>query len=203
MGTGFLQVTVETGDILPIANAKVTIFNGDNTLYILETDESGVTKSVPLEAPAVQLTLDVDYNGIPYSICDVKVEAPGYTTVITHGIEILDTETSIVPIHLLPSLENGAVVEYDSPPHNLVSGAQRGQEGPAESPRVLSEVIIPEYITVHLGRPDNPNARNVRVPFKEYIKNSASHEIYSTWPAASLEANIYCIISFALNRIFT
>ena len=177
--------------------------------YELVTDENGQTKAVSLEAPAIALTLDPEYNGIPYSICDVKAEAEGFTTVIVHGVEILDTETSILPLHMTPLLETGEVNEYYTPPHNLVSNEQsRKMEGPPPIPenprqRVLSEVIIPEFITVHLGRPDNPNARNVRVPFKEYIKNSASHEIFSTWPPASLEANIYCIISFTLNRIFT
>jgi len=204
MGTGFLKVVTSTANsALPVPNAKITIFNGDNILYELVTDESGSSETVPLEAPAVELTRDPDFYGVPYSICDVKAEAEGFTTIIVHGVEILDTETSVLPIDLPPSLEEGTTIEYASPPHNLVSGEQRAQEGPTESPRVLSEVIIPEYITVHLGRPDNPNARNVRVPFIQYIKNSASHEIYSTWPAASLEANIYCIISFALNRIFT
>ncbi len=62
--------------------------------------------------------------------------------------------------------------------------------------------IIPEYITVHLGRPDS-NARNVRVPFTDYIKNVASSEIYPTWPENAIRANIYAQISFALNRIYT
>ena len=35
------------------------------------------------------------------------------------------------------------------------------------------------------------------------MKNVASSEIYPTWPAASLTANIYAIITFALNRVFT
>lgn len=61
---------------------------------------------------------------------------------------------------------------------------------------------VPEYITVHLGRPDS-NARNVTVPFNEYIKNVASSEIYPTWPENALRANIYAQISLALNRIFT
>ena len=30
--------------------------------------------------------------------------------------------------------------------------------------------VIPETVTVHLGRPDAP-ARNVTVPFADYIKN--------------------------------
>ncbi len=61
---------------------------------------------------------------------------------------------------------------------------------------------IPEYITVHLGRPSS-NARNVRVPFPDYIKNVASSEIYPTWPENAIRANIYAQISYALNRVYT
>jgi len=62
--------------------------------------------------------------------------------------------------------------------------------------------VIPETVTVHLGRPDEP-ARNVTVPFADYIKNVASSEIYPTWPESALLANIYAEISYALNRIYT
>ncbi len=62
--------------------------------------------------------------------------------------------------------------------------------------------VIPQDITVHLGVP-GAQAQNVTVNFIDYIKNVASGEIYPTWPEASLRANIYAIISFALNRIYT
>lgn len=62
--------------------------------------------------------------------------------------------------------------------------------------------IIPENITVHLGPPGS-QAQNVTVNFIDYIKNVASSEIYPTWPENALRANIYAIISFALNRIYT
>lgn len=62
--------------------------------------------------------------------------------------------------------------------------------------------VIPEYITVHLGKPSD-NVRNVQVSFRDYIKNVASSEIYPTWPESALRANIYAQISFALNRIYT
>ncbi|MBE6542517.1 MAG: spore cortex-lytic protein [Ruminococcaceae bacterium] len=62
--------------------------------------------------------------------------------------------------------------------------------------------IIPENITVHLGRP-NEAARNVTVSFADYIKNVASSEIYPTWPESAIRANILAQISFALNRIYT
>ncbi len=62
--------------------------------------------------------------------------------------------------------------------------------------------VIPQTVTVHLGPPSS-NARNVTVPFVDYIKNVASSEIYPTWPENALRANIYAIISFVLNRIYT
>lgn len=62
--------------------------------------------------------------------------------------------------------------------------------------------VIPQNITVHLGTPDSL-ARNVTVPFSDYIKNVASSEIYPTWPESALRANILAEISFALNRIYT
>ncbi len=61
---------------------------------------------------------------------------------------------------------------------------------------------IPENITIHLGDPDQP-ARNITVPFVDYIKNVASSEIYPTWPDSALRANILAQVSFALNRVYT
>ena len=61
---------------------------------------------------------------------------------------------------------------------------------------------IPESITVHLGPPDS-DARNVTVPFTDYIKNVASSEIYPTRPENALRANIIAQTTFALNRIYT
>ena len=61
--------------------------------------------------------------------------------------------------------------------------------------------IIPEEIVVHLGEPDEA-ARNITVPFPEYIKNVASGEIYPNWPIDAIKANILAQISFALNRVY-
>ena len=61
---------------------------------------------------------------------------------------------------------------------------------------------IPENITVHLGPPSS-NAANVTVSFSDYVKNVASSEIYPTWDASALRANILTIVSFALNRVYT
>ncbi len=61
--------------------------------------------------------------------------------------------------------------------------------------------VVPTNITVHLGEPDQA-AQDITIPFTDYISNVAASELYPTWPRASLEANIYAIISFALNRVY-
>ena len=61
--------------------------------------------------------------------------------------------------------------------------------------------IVPNMITVHLGKPDEA-VRNITVPFTDYISNVASSELYPTWPVSALTANIYAIISFTMNRIY-
>ena len=61
--------------------------------------------------------------------------------------------------------------------------------------------VVPNTITVHLGKPDE-NSNNVTVSFIDYISNVASSEIYPTWPVESLKANIYAIISFTMNRVY-
>ena len=67
---------------------------------------------------------------------------------------------------------------------------------------MINEPYIPRTITVHLGTPSS-NAENLTVNFPDYIKNVASSEIYPTWPESAIRANIYAIITFALNRIYT
>ena len=66
---------------------------------------------------------------------------------------------------------------------------------------VINYPTIPTEIVVHLGAPDEA-AKNISIPFIDYIKNVASSEIYPTWPDAAIEANILAQISFALNRIY-
>ena len=67
---------------------------------------------------------------------------------------------------------------------------------------MTGEPFIPEAIIVHLGRPDE-DARNVTVSFPDYVKNVASSEIFPNWPENALRANIYTIVTFALNRVYT
>ena len=61
--------------------------------------------------------------------------------------------------------------------------------------------IVPNNITIHLGAP-NENARDITVPFTDYISNVAASEIFPTWPRNAIIANVYAITSFAMNRIY-
>ena len=55
---------------------------------------------------------------------------------------------------------------------------------------VLSRVVIPQTIVVHDGVPTDSTAKNYYVPYRDYIKNVACSEIYSTWPESSITANV-------------
>ena len=64
-------------------------------------------------------------------------------------------------------------------------------------------MVVPQTIVVHDGLPSNSSAKDYYVPYRDYIKNVASSEIYATWPEATIVANVLAIMSFTLNRVYT
>ena len=121
-------------------------------------------------------------------------------------------QQTVARLSFLPVAQDGSLTPANAggetvttiPPHVLFAG--NGGSGPTPeetlSPRVLTEVVIPKQITVHLGAP-TASATNVTVGFQDYIANVASSEVYPTWPEEALRANILAQISLALNRIWT
>lgn len=210
MGIGYLKVELRTGDeAFPVGNARVLVKNESNDiLFDLMTDENGNTVKVKLEAPDKTHTLNPNDQGPYYSTYEVEVKpGNGYMGEIIHGVQIFDTETSILPVQLTPVLEDGSGGDYMEdiyipPIHGIQIPKNSASYDYQSFTRAVREVFIPEYMTVHLGKP-NSEATNVRVKFIDYIKNVASSEIFPSWPQAALEANIYAQISFALNRVFT
>lgn len=207
MASGYLQVQTRTAqNIIPLVGAQVRILDDEgNTLYRLTTDESGETQVIALETVDRSFSQDPNYAGIPYSSYGVIVDAEGFRSVSVTGIPIFDGELATLPVTMVPlqdqqtrqTAENIAI----GPPAVTMTDA-RNQEGTSEDARVLRQVAIPNPITVHLGAP-SASASNVQVSFSDYVKNVASCEIYPTWPTAALRANIYVIMTFALNRIYT
>ena len=208
MAIGYLTMQARTAhEAIPLKDVHIRILDSQgNSLYELVTDESGGTQTVPLETLDKSFSLNSSFSGQPFYSYSVLAQAPGFNTLFVTGIPIYEGETAVLPLELEPMAQmqrspdtkkifigKPAVAMQDTP----------GQEGetPSDS-RILRQVAIPNPITVHLGAPGS-YAPNVQVSFPDYVKNVASSEIYPTWPTAALTANIYAIITFALNRVFT
>lgn len=211
---GTIRISVVSAlGLLPIEGATVTIsYTGDpnSPIQTLTTDNSGNTPTIDLPAPPVELSLDSSAEAQPYSEYNIQVNAEGYEPVLVSGSEILADQLSLQPIRMNPldvTEEEKKIVII--PAHTLFG------EYPPKIPEdeikpmpdtgeiVLSRVVIPEYVIVHDGVPEDSTASNYWVRYKDYIKNVASCEIYSTWPESALYANILAIQSFTLNRVYT
>lgn len=212
---GTLQVNVfSQNNFNPITDATVTI---QNTLpqegtfsEQLNTDSSGQTETISLSTPPLEYSLTPE-SDMPYGEYSITVSAPGYETTVLTGAQILPDVKAIQNIRLvpLPGTEEALEQDIDIAPHTLYA------DYPPKIPEaeiktvadtgeiILSQVVIPEYIIVHDGLPDDNSAPNYYVPYKDYIKNVASSEVYATWPESTLYANILAIMSFTLNRVYT
>lgn len=208
MPQGFLQIiTTVANQALPLSDVAIAVYQNDDEIYSLNTDENGFVENIAIEAPDAAYSLDYNYEGTPYSVVDVRAMKNGYQTVLTNKVQIFAGQTSLLNLDMLPMEQteyDTKVIEIDD--HALLKTLKRScsvqnEEDEIEA-YVLDYPIIPKTVTVHLGRPE-ASADNVTVSFKDYVKNVASSEIYPTWPNESLRANIYCQISLVLNRIYT
>ena len=209
MGTGYLTVIANmANNSVPVVGAEVLVKdNAGNVMHRLITDESGKTQEVSLFAPDKINTFNPFYKGDYYSTYRVDIKAPGLVSEIINGVQIFDGIHSVEESDMLPITTGTPSYNIiNIPAHELsyVPGRKQSVRRPPDPPASpRRQVIIPDFITVHLGRYDNPSARNIRVPFPLYVKNVTSSEIFPTWPNASIEANIRAIINFALNRVYT
>lgn len=213
MAQGYLQVdVVSDANNFPITDANISISKSEAPEDILEelkTNSSGQTENVALEAPPVELSLQ-PIEARPYAEYTIRITAPGYEPLVITGSEILAEATSIQPARLIPlAEEQGLEEDINIPDHTLYGDfppkiAESEIKPMGESGEiVLSRVVVPQTVVVHDGVPTNASANNYYVPYRDYIKNVASSEIYATWPQASITANVLAIMSFTLNRVYT
>lgn len=211
---GTLQISVISSiGLIPIRNATVSIsYTGDpsQVLMTYTTDENGQTPFISLPAPDVEYSLEPEQIVQPYSEYNIQVTAEGYSPAFVSGTEILAGEEALQQIRMVPIESSDTPTEDVVIPVHTLFG-----EYPPKIPEdeikpmdesgeiVLSRVVIPEYIIVHDGAPNDSTAPNYYVRYKDYIKNVASCEIYATWPEAAIYANILVIQSFTLNRVYT
>ncbi|MCD8015082.1 MAG: peptidoglycan-binding protein [Lachnospiraceae bacterium] len=208
---GTLQVTALSEQNLPIRNAIVDIsFTGDPDAVVeeVQTDPNGQTEPIALAAPPVEYSLEPSERQ-PYAEYTIRITAPGFEPVTVSGTEILSGQLALQSVTLRPSDPGEAPDTIVIPEHTLYAyyppKIAEAEIKPvhASGEIVLDQVVIPEYIVVHDGTPQDSTARDYYVQYKDYIKNVASSEIYSTWPYATLAANILAIQSFTLNRVYT
>lgn len=212
LGTGQLQVNVTSEEThRPVVDATVQIsYTGepDSTLEQIQTNTSGQTEKVDLRTPPLEYSLSPG-NAQPYSEYTLNVTAPGFEPFVVSGVELLDGVTALQDIEMRP-LEPGLVSDrivigphtlYGEYPPKIAEAEIKPVNISGEI--VLSRVVVPEYVVVHDGPPNDNSAPNYYVRYRDYIKNVASSEIYATWPEDTIRANILAIMSFTLNRVYT
>lgn len=210
-GTLRVQVTGRQGNE-PIPDAKISIsYSGDpeGTIEEVNTNSSGMSEQITLDTPPLEYSMEPGENQ-PFSQYTVRVTAEGYRPFTVSGIELFAEQLAIQEIRMDRVETPGNQVDSIVIPVNTLWGdfppkiaESEIKPIPETGEIVLSRVVIPEYVVVHDGPPSDTAARDYYVRYKDYIKNVASSEIYSTWPDATLRANILAIMSFTLNRVYT
>ena len=212
--TGQLQINVTSEDnSYPISDATVSIsYTGvpDGQLESLTTNASGQTDIIDLETPPLEYSLNPTIEEMPYAEYTIQVNAPGFESVTVAGTELLPAILAIQNIQMRPLTPQTPNDEVFVIPAHTLYGTYPPKIPEAEikptnetGEIVLSRVVVPEYIIVHDGSPRDSTARDYYVKYKDYIKNVASSEIYATWAAETIRANILAIMSFTLNRVYT
>ncbi|MGL5151911.1 MAG: peptidoglycan-binding protein [Clostridium sp.] len=207
---GQLKVQCFKGnDYIPLDKCTITLKPQDGSKATkLITDELGYSPTVDLKTPPLIYTENPSDN-IPYSLYDLLIEKEGFKTVSIKGVQVFPDEVAYQRVNMMEAkLGEEEVIEIDANTLNGNFPSKIPEEvdkplPPPTSGVVLQKPVVPEYIVVHQGSPNDDSAPNYKVPYKEYLKNVASSEIYSTWPESTIRANVLCIVSFTLNRIYT
>ena len=214
---GKLRLQLFQGDsYVPITDAKVTVEQvasefTQNVKEQLVTDSSGLTEEIDLGTPPVEYSMEPSDNQ-PYSECNVKIEAEGYDPIIINGCQLYSDEEAVQECRLTPTTRKNRqaeIIQVNQPrlfgeyTKKIPEDPDKPLPPPPSGFVVLPEPVVPELVIVHDGAPTDATAPNLTIKFRDYIKNVACSEIYSTWPKETIKANVYCIISFTLNRVYT
>lgn len=209
--TGRLQVSVfDQSKATPVNQARVTVMdNQNNVINVLYTDISGQTDIIELYAPPIDYSLEPNMPK-PFSQYNITITADGFETLLIYGTQVFADILAIQQAYLIPinyeETERQITILVPTLWGDYPEKIAEDEEKPLPPQSgfvVLDNVVIPEYIVVHDGNPNDNTAPNYYIPYKDYIKNVASSEIYSTWSDAAIRANILAINSFTLNRVYT
>ncbi len=206
--SGTLEVTVQdeqTGERLADATVLMSKI-GERTGTGISNKEGNVSFSIATPTEATSQTPRSRER--PYTLVDLRIILKGYITVSVIGEQIFPNQKTqqLILLSKLDTSPGQMERVIIIPEHHLYRDPQEPvptrQAVQTAVTEVQRQVVIPETIRVHLGAP-GADARNVTVPFLDYIKNVASSEIYPTWPDNSLISNIIAQVSLVLNRLYT
>ena len=208
---GTLRVRVlEGGYARPAQGVTVEITDPETGSLVAreETDENGLTPAIELGAPPEGYSLEYG-SPRPFDQYDLRAVREGGGIggegVYVENVQIYPGEEARQEIDLTRG-GGEVIVPYPAlwgeyPPKIPESEIKPIPAGDGSA--VLPEPVVPGLVTVHAGRPGDANAPDYTVDFRDYVKNVASSEIYSTWPVEALRANVIAITSFTLNRVYT
>jgi hypothetical protein len=214
MGTqtfGRFKARVTQAGMAPVNNATVSIAVSSTPGTVIEqlnTNISGLTGEVELPAPPVEYSQKPSPQQ-PYAEYTINITSQGFEPVTVQNAEIFPNTTAIQDVTMRAVTPSAASQLYVIPPHTLYGEyppkiAESEIKPTSETGEiVLSKVVIPEFVIVHDGPPTDNSAGDYYIRFRDYIKNVASSEIYSTWSEATITANVLAILSFTLNRVYT
>lgn len=209
---GQLKIQCFNGDTyIPVDGARIILTSEGTTTNIeLTTSSMGESQTIEVDAPPISYSQTPE-GKVPYSLYNISVERNGFETLIINGCQVFPQEIALQSANLIESVNRSLRADVINIQPNVLNG-----DFPAKIPEaidkplplptggvVLPQPVIPEYIVVHNGGPNDTAAGNYTVPYKDYIKNVASCEIYATWSDSTIRSNVYAIISFTLNRIYT
>jgi Putative peptidoglycan binding domain len=225
MADGLLTVfVVDSTTNRPVQDATVNVYSipdesssSPTSVYqSLKTDISGQVTGLTVPAPDVEYSLTPGSTVRPYSEYLVEVIKDGYETIIINGTQVFATVEARQPIQLVPKTRSPLLYSRQNELVFTIGANTLWGNYPPKIPEddlkplppptgfvVLDNPVVPEFIIVHDGMPEDASAQNYWITYKDYIKNVASSEIYSTWPTQTIYANVLAIVSFTLNRVFT
>ena len=206
-GFGALQINVFLDSVaIPAAGAEVTISEPGTGQVLAQsrTDSLGRLEQIPLETPPLEFSMNPDLPR-PFNQYNIFVTLENHSPVTVNNVQIFPDSTALQRVVLRP-LPQSVSIPYptlwgDFPPKIPEEAIK-----PLPLPTglvVLPRPVVPEWVVVHAGVPSDASAPNYTVSFKDYVKNVASSEIYSTWPREAIKANVLAIASFTMNRVFT
>lgn len=209
--------------VTPVSDAQVKVISidGRDVNRLLNVNQDGKTNEIEIYTKDSNLTFDKSNKDIPYTKVNAEVRFEDDKIIYIDGIQVYSNTTSIQEIKL-DNRENDFKFTRDKKGKSKKEHIHFKNEPPCifkddemklnnisnDDDKIIKSIVkknkifIPEFITISIGEL-GCDGEIITIPFIDYIKNVSCSCVYPTWREEAIKANVYSIISFALNRIYT